>query len=378
MSYYINTEINIFALFMLVILFINMYRRAKNFLPDEKLFVYIIAVTCLILIIDAAQWSVDSQPGLFLLNKLLILFYYILNPLPCILWCFYIRYQFSMNERDAKARMYLSVPTIVCIVISVLSFSNEWFYYVDQNNVYHRGNVFWLFLLISLVYLLYAFFYIIINRKKLAKMIYYSLLMFWIPPVIGGTFQTLFYGISLIWPCVSLSLLIIYIYIQNSQIFMDHLTGLYNRRQLDIYLDGYLNKTTHKSPIGGIMLDIDNFKSINDQYGHTTGDQALVNAASILRKSVWNNGFLARFGGDEFIVFLHAKTIADIEQIVSIIEYNVNAYNQQSKEPYQLKFSMGYDIFKYDRMLTKTHMLNRIDRLMYDNKQAAKQDSHKI
>ena len=372
MTFTSNAQINIFALFMLVILFINVYRRSKNMLPDEKLYLTIVSADVLILLADTVQWLVDGRAGSLMagFNITSTMLYYILNPLPCLLWCYYVRYQFSMDEKDSRAKTILAIPAVLSAGLSVTSANTGWYYSFSPDNRYQRGGLFWLLLLIVLFYLLYAFIYTVANRKKIDKTIYLSLLAFALPPIIGGVIQVLFYGLSLVWPCVALSLLIIYIYIQNGRLNTDHLTGLYNRRQLDVYLEGYRKKG--KTQIGGIMLDIDDFKSINDEHGHTVGDQAIKHASSILRKSIWKNGFLARYGGDEFVIFTAAQTLDDVKQTVRTIEDNVALHNRHTQAPYKIKFSVGYDIFKPDAALTREQILSRIDRLMYENKQEHK------
>ncbi|MDD3795126.1 MAG: EAL domain-containing protein [Lachnospiraceae bacterium] len=91
----------------------------------------------------------------------------------------------------------------------------------------------------------------------------------------------------------------------NQQLEYDELTGVYNRRHIDIYLERYVeNGRKHKKDIGIAMIDIDFFKTLNDTYGHLTGDEALKCVAKILESNIAlsKGDFVARFGGDEFII----------------------------------------------------------------------------
>lgn len=376
MPYFTNVEINLFAIALLYILFRNTYRHTNDLLPDQKLFLYMLVSTAFLLTLDAIQWAVDGRPGVFLrdLNIIAGMFYYMFQVFPCIFWGLYVRYQTNMNEKETMRVRYLFfIPFFFSAVMSVLSCFNGLYFYVDQNNVYHRGPFFWLFAVIILGYLVDAYIFILVNRKKLGKKVYGSLLVFALPPFIGGMIQTFIYGASLLWPAVSLSLLIIFINIQNNQLYTDHLTGLYNRRQLDIYLDGCQKKNGHGGSIGGIMLDVDEFKSINDAHGHTVGDQALIQTAVILKKSVGKNSFIARYGGDEFVVFFHAEDRSELDRMVETIEWNVTQYNQQNHAPYHIRLSMGYDLFDCGAGYTKEQVLSRIDRLMYAAKHNCRQ-----
>jgi diguanylate cyclase (GGDEF)-like protein len=83
----------------------------------------------------------------------------------------------------------------------------------------------------------------------------------------------------------------------------DPLTGLYNRAFLDEFLDeAFRNANADTAPLSVAFADLDRFKSINDTYGHATGDHVLVTTANILRANVRESDIVARYGGEEFII----------------------------------------------------------------------------
>jgi diguanylate cyclase (GGDEF)-like protein len=85
----------------------------------------------------------------------------------------------------------------------------------------------------------------------------------------------------------------------------DGLTGVYNRKKLDeILVDQFERFRRHRRPFALLMLDLDNFKSINDSYGHAAGDEVLKTVAATLRQSVRAVDYVARYGGEEFVVVL--------------------------------------------------------------------------
>lgn len=99
---------------------------------------------------------------------------------------------------------------------------------------------------------------------------------------------------------------------------LDHLTSLPNRRYFSNHLDEVLSRKTRES-IGVIFIDVDHFKSINDQYGHETGDAALIHLATILKSAVRKEDVLARLGGDEFVIYIHSadqKTLSRIAESI--------------------------------------------------------------
>ena len=91
----------------------------------------------------------------------------------------------------------------------------------------------------------------------------------------------------------------------------DALTGLYNRRQFEVMSGMALaNCIRQKIPYCMLMLDIDHFKKVNDTYGHDAGDDVLKHVANVLNKTHREADIVARFGGEEFVVFLNN---ADVE-----------------------------------------------------------------
>jgi diguanylate cyclase (GGDEF)-like protein len=90
----------------------------------------------------------------------------------------------------------------------------------------------------------------------------------------------------------------------------DGLTGLYNRKKFDeILADQFARFRRNHRSFAVMMLDLDNFKSINDNYGHVAGDEALADVAVILKHSVRDIDYVARYGGEEFVVVLVETTL---------------------------------------------------------------------
>ncbi|MFJ4658629.1 diguanylate cyclase [Nocardia sp. NPDC088792] len=102
----------------------------------------------------------------------------------------------------------------------------------------------------------------------------------------------------------------------------DPLTTLLNRRGLDYYLSGWF-RSEDGTPICVMTVDLDRFKAVNDTYGHSAGDQVLVEIAACLRSSVAPGAIVARSGGEEFVVIAHLTTheaIAEAERLCHAIE----------------------------------------------------------
>jgi len=118
----------------------------------------------------------------------------------------------------------------------ILSQFYGWLYYIDSNNIYYRGPFYWFTSLITIVMILISLILILINHKKIEKKHFLSLILFVAIQFMGIILQLTFYGISIMLNCVGLSLLIVFLNIQNSSIYNDFLTGVNNRKKLEIYL----------------------------------------------------------------------------------------------------------------------------------------------
>lgn len=367
-------EMNILAIVVLFIILINSHHKSEKYLIEQKLYKHLLQINILILITDGLMWVLDGTKNTQLQAVLILstLIYYILNPLICMVWSIYIDFQINRNEvRISKLIIPLSVPVVIFALLSLASIFSNCLYYYDSNFVYHRGRFFFLTALFTYSYLLYSFFSIIVKRAKIHKPYFLPILMFAILPSICGIIQFFCYGLSLIWIGTTISLLIVFINIQNEQMYIDYLTGLYNRRQLDIYLQDLLQKHFKSTYIGGIYIDVNSFKKINDHYGHSSGDEALRYTAKILKRSFDRNSFIARYGGDEFVVLLQMNDKNELAKAIDQLNETLNEFNFKKKTPYQLSFSTGSACYDKNSQMSDQEFLGYIDHLMYLDKQQA-------
>ena len=200
-----------------------------------------------------------------------------------------------------------------------------------------------------------------------------SLVLFPVPPFVCIALQIFFYGTSLILNGASLSILIAYVMIQNKRMNTDFLTGAYNRKGLELYMRQKISASTENRSFAAILLDLDNFKSINDSFGHNTGDSVLVTSVNLLRTCIRSDDIIARYGGDEFFIILNISDIEDLEAVSHRIHRCVGDFNEGGNAPFRLGISMGYAVYDYRKHPTAEEFRRQLDQLMYEDKRANKE-----
>ncbi len=154
----------------------------------------------------------------------------------------------------------------------------------------------------------------------------------------------------------------------------DSLTKAANRRHFDLMLNSEFRKAKgYSRPLSLVMIDLDDFKSFNDRYGHLAGDKILIHISQILIKNVRDTDFVARYGGEEFTIILPetSNTLAMkvSETICNSVEKNVLKIEGVGKK--KMTISIGVASFP-DNAETTAELVHSADRALYRAKQMGK------
>lgn len=154
----------------------------------------------------------------------------------------------------------------------------------------------------------------------------------------------------------------------------DGLTGLFNRRYFDIHLKQMIEKANKESiKLYLLMCDIDNFKHVNDTYGHQAGDKVLTIVSRILKNTLRVTDLIARFGGEEFTILLTdidiSKAIETAERVRVKIEY-MDFHIEDQTEPLKKTISIGVTEYKKEESIES--FIERADKAMYEAKKTGK------
>ena len=138
---------------------------------------------------------------------------------------------------------------------------------------------------------------------------------------------------------------------------IDGLTQVYNRRYLEEFLDREISRCRrHGRPMCLIIFDIDNFKQINDQFGHLSGDYVLRSIADKLNRRIRREELLARYGGDEFIVVLPETDLDDAVKFGEIIREGIEIL-PLSFDGWKIPVTVSLGVGRYDHKMTQSSEL---------------------
>jgi len=155
---------------------------------------------------------------------------------------------------------------------------------------------------------------------------------------------------------------------------IDDLTGLHNRRGFLTLGQQQLNmadRTSSKMLL--VYIDLDNMKWINDTFGHSEGDLALIEVANVLKETFRKSDIIARIGGDEFAILAIETSSKGAERLASRLEENLKRRNANGSRPYNLSVSMGIARYDPEQPCSILDLVDRADRLMYEQKRSKRE-----
>lgn len=365
---------NLIGVFLMIITLFSLRKNRRSGIIADRLF-FLLALFVLVVCdmeILATAFNRQTFTGASELNRFFNAVLFAVNPIPAFLWGTYAHCKIYDDEKKLKrASKFLVIPLVIVVVLSFANLFTDVFFSITADNVYMREKGFFLSTCLSVFYIVYVIIIAVWNRKNIEKNLFFPLLSFMVLPVVGLTLQILFMGMYMLWVSVAISVIIVFNHVQNDYAITDWLTGLYNRKYLDTYLQQMYNRKP-SSMLVGLMIDVDRFKSINDSFGHLTGDNALRDTAKILKRGAGKKAKVSRYAGDEFVIVLAVENEAEISRIIQRIEKTASEFNQTSGKPYKLEFSIGYAIFKIIEGQTPDDFLYQMDQSMYWKKNAKK------
>ncbi len=374
-------EINIIISILLLIMLVSLREKKlsrRNL--DQLLFMGLVLSNLFIVLFDSGMWLLDGTNFLFAkqLNVFCTVMYFILNPLVFFIWVIYTDYKLNRSRKYLVKRMPIySVMFFIHLLLVLASFKTKWLFSISASNEYVRGPLFMITILIGMCYLGYAIFLSIkeIRRREWEghRRAFYYYIVFPVLLLLIMIAQLSMYGLSIVWASITMVLMIIFTNVQKDEISTDYLTGLYNRRSLDNLLDLKISKNRKDSRLFLALIDVDDFKIINDTQGHNVGDMALIQIASILRRVCKDpDDLIVRLGGDEFLIAGERESVYEIEYIRNDLQHRIERFNKRGDRSFHLSISVGFSLFG-GPVKSADDLINEADQRMYAHKQTKKQ-----
>jgi diguanylate cyclase (GGDEF)-like protein/PAS domain S-box-containing protein len=145
----------------------------------------------------------------------------------------------------------------------------------------------------------------------------------------------------------------------------DELTGLYNRRGFLLLAEQQMRLAArHRQAMGLLFVDVDGMKRINDELGHDSGDDALIDVATILHRVLRSSDVVARLGGDEFVALVEGDA-DDVDVLRARLLETLSRHNQIANRAYRIALSVGSAICVPDRPVSLNDLIARADEAMY-------------
>ena len=255
---------------------------------------------------------------------------------------------FNSKLIDNRAIRWLTlIPALLVPVIHIVGF------YTNQNVItlpdgtWTYGSCHILITCIQMVYIaaatvmaLHRYRHATSRSERRMSLVFIS---FMIPFVVAGIVDSFVINTPVATACIMVSLTFVMMSMQDSRISTDALTGLNNRRRANEFLEDNLMRVSPTRPLFLFLIDLNDFKVINDTYGHLEGDRALKLTANALREvCAQENAFVARWGGDEFLMVCTESADVDPARIATLIKDTMARTMSEAQTEYRLGCSVGY------------------------------------
>ena len=274
---------------------------------------------------------------------------------------------FETEDSKKEVKYVKRTLFIVYVLIELLSLHYKWIFYVDCNGKFSFGSLYYIYIFAFVVSTIYFFYRVwkfcrYYQNREIAYLI--AIVVFC---TVGISIQFMFTEIKTAWQTIVISSIMMHIFYNNVIIYNDSLTALLNKRS-------FLTQTEIISDLTMVVLfDVDDFKRINDTYGHNFGDAVLKDVGKLIKETYQEYGFCYRTGGDEFSVLLH-----DYSCLQALNELLVNKIVEERKAKQKDKkdfpfSSIGYELYDPQSGESIFDVIERADTKMFKNKRGKKE-----
>lgn len=349
---------------VVILIYINIQYNKKDF--SLNLFIFLLSSIAFVTFVEMVTWLV-SEVG----NGSFISVRYWTNALyfsfiafPSCLGMMYLDYKIFGDHHKTKRRAWFYfIPFYLSVFVVVLNFFEPgMMFYVSERNVYFRGPLVYISTAVSYGFMLVVMLLFYRHKKLMTTKIIRAMGLYYLIPMVGLAIQLSGYGTTFTMPSHVLGAFLLFLMLEREELFRDPLTNLYSRHNFE---KNMLRKINARDPFSILLIDLNDFKLINDNYGHVEGDHALKCVADILMQSSSVEDIVCRYGGDEFIVLIESRHDIAL-QMVERIEKALERCNEALD--FDIGLSYGTVFVGRDNTKSLDEIVNMADKLMYECK----------
>ncbi len=361
MDYFIQFQLNFFALLVLITLYLTFRLRSKIRSFSSRLLELIVLTNMAAVIIEPLSWIFDGKtfPVAYVIEYFTNFTIFLLGPVITAFLLGYVDYYiFKDKKRLYKQYVYL-VPFAINLIMLIINFFYPVYFRMTSDNVYITGDYQWIQYVVIIGIYIYMLIMVLANRHKTSAKTIKIFVFLFLLPIFGMLIQAIEPYLYFSWSFLTLSTIVIYVYLETSTGEKDYLTKLYSRQS---YEKHFQNLVEDEVSFSIVIMDLDNFKEINDLKGHLKGDELLVEFSNILGKVFEEENFICRLGGDEFLILVEHDT--DIENAIS----ELHKFLKRSDDEDLKNLGFAYGVQKHEKGMSFEKLYHLADQKMYENK----------
>lgn len=374
------SEINLLCIIILILFRTQLHHKHGQLSMEDRVFIWLIWATVILCLSDMVAGICRGQFfwGARAVIEISNLIFFEALTMISYLWMIYVFIKLKTITQVDRRLCLWAIPLILFSIAAVCNPFTDILFIIDENNLYVRNVGIYLHWLVTWLYLIIATIQVVrtirqetnaLKRKEIVPLLYFI-----VAPFIASVIQMLFYGVTSTQVGITISIITISLFEIRNQIFIDTLTGLNNRNGFYKYLEKYFLHHADNQ-LGLLLIDVDNFKQVNDQFGHMVGERALVEVADALKQACVQNPvrlFICRYGGDEFLITGYDCSHEIILELKEQIDKGLQSKNQAGRNPYTLHVSIGTAIGQCADLDDAEALLRVADAAMYDEKKRTK------
>lgn len=361
--------INVYTLFLSLMLLFFQERGRKS--HSSAAYIRLIGILAILVGVSAVRDIVSLSDGNFIfLSKLTSYLIYALDPFSFLFAIKYIDSFVTADDRSGR-NLYINPIMIYAIFNFILvaldaHLSKGWFL-ISYKTGFERGSLYMLRLFMQIMSCAIIFAFITVYKSYIHK--WYVAPIQALPAIVlsGEILQYFIPYINFAYASSVFAFMVLFIYVQRRDIHMDYLTGTVNRRGIDAALRKAMADSA-ENPFCAVMIDIDYFKLINDNFGHKVGDEVLEGIAAILLETFDKKDVVGRYGGDEFCIITHMTDELEIEKRIHQVKKLVEDFEWSNRGKMDLSVSAGIAVYSKEMEMHGKDFMEFVDSRMYEEK----------